>query len=158
MFAESFFLYLEDVDVDWRARLRGWKAYYVPTAVAYHERQSRGARRRAEASVLRHALKNRYLLMLRNDGLGSWLRDAWAILPLEVLRPVDFLRAAPSALLEYLDVVRLLRRTLRERRQIRARVRVGPDEMGRWLRLPPSGRQVKDRGRRLLAWPPGPRA
>ena len=158
VFAESFFLYLEDVDVDWRARLRGWKAYYVPTAVAYHERQSRGERRRGGASGLRHALKNRYLLMLRNDGLGAWLRDAWAILPLELVRPVDFLRAAPSALLGYLDVVRLLRRTLRERRQIRARVRIGPDEMGRWLLLRPSARQVKDRARRLLVEPPEPRA
>lgn len=158
VFAESFFLYLEDVDVDWRARLRGWRAYYIPTAIAYHERRSRGEHRRGEASVLRHALKNRYLLMLRNDGLAAWLRDAWAILPLELIRPVDFLRAAPSALLGYVDVARLLRRTLRERRQIRARVRIAPGEMGRWLQVRPSGRQVRDRGRRLVAWPPGPRA
>ena len=158
VFAESFFLYLEDVDVDWRARLRGWKAHYVPTAVAYHERRSRGERRRGEASVLRHALKNRYLLMLRNDGLAAWLRDAWAILPLELVRPVDFFRAAPSALLGYLDVARLLRQTLRERREIRGRVETGPDELTRWLQVRPSGRQVWDRGRRLLASPPGPQA
>ena len=158
VFAESFFLYLEDVDVDWRARLRGWKAYYVPTAVAYHERRGRGELRRQEACVLRHALKNRYLLMLRNDGLADWLRDAWAILPLELIRPVDFLRAAPSALLGYFDVARLLPQTLRERRQIRGHVRTGPDEVTRWLRLRPSGRQVWDRGRRLLALPRGPRA
>jgi GT2 family glycosyltransferase len=33
---ESFFVYLEDVDLAWRARARGWKALYAPLAVAHH--------------------------------------------------------------------------------------------------------------------------
>ena len=41
-FDSTFFVYLEDVDLDWRARLRGWKAYYVPDAVAEHERGAQG--------------------------------------------------------------------------------------------------------------------
>ncbi len=35
-FDEDFFLYLEDVDLAWRARLRGWRCLYVPDAVVYH--------------------------------------------------------------------------------------------------------------------------
>jgi GT2 family glycosyltransferase len=35
-FDERFFTWYEDVDVDWRAQLRGWRCLYVPTAVAYH--------------------------------------------------------------------------------------------------------------------------
>ena len=27
--------------MDWRALLQGWRAHYVPTAVAYHERRVR---------------------------------------------------------------------------------------------------------------------
>lgn len=37
MFDESFFAYCEDADLGLRARLRGWRCRYVPTAVAYHK-------------------------------------------------------------------------------------------------------------------------
>ncbi|MDD3190470.1 MAG: glycosyltransferase family 2 protein [Candidatus Pacebacteria bacterium] len=39
-FDEDFFMYKEDVDLAWRLRLAGWKAIYLPTAVAYHGRGS----------------------------------------------------------------------------------------------------------------------
>ena len=35
-FDESFFMYLEDVDLAWRARMRGWRAVYQPAAVVFH--------------------------------------------------------------------------------------------------------------------------
>lgn len=36
LFDEDFFLILEDVDLDFRAQLRGHRCHYVPTAVVYH--------------------------------------------------------------------------------------------------------------------------
>ncbi|WP_174591717.1 glycosyltransferase family 2 protein [Methanocella conradii] len=36
LFDESFFAYMEDVDLAFRARLKGWKCLYVPDAVVYH--------------------------------------------------------------------------------------------------------------------------
>lgn len=36
LFDEDFFMYMEDVDLSFRARLAGWKCLYVPTAVVYH--------------------------------------------------------------------------------------------------------------------------
>lgn len=35
-FEESFFMYLEDVDLGFRMRLRGWSCWYVPTARVRH--------------------------------------------------------------------------------------------------------------------------
>ena len=35
-FDERFFLYLEDVDLAWRARLAGWRALHAPQAVVRH--------------------------------------------------------------------------------------------------------------------------
>ena len=35
-FEDRFFAYHEEVDLGWRMRLLGWKAYYCPRAVAYH--------------------------------------------------------------------------------------------------------------------------
>jgi GT2 family glycosyltransferase len=34
---EHFFAYCEDADLAFRARLRGWRCLYVPSAVAYHK-------------------------------------------------------------------------------------------------------------------------
>ncbi len=36
-FDEDFFLYVDDVDIGFRARLAGWKCIYVPDAVVYHK-------------------------------------------------------------------------------------------------------------------------
>lgn len=33
---ESFFIFLEDADVAWRAQMRGWRSLYVPSAVVHH--------------------------------------------------------------------------------------------------------------------------
>lgn len=36
LFDEDFFAYFEDVDLSWRAHLRGWRVRLAPTAIAYH--------------------------------------------------------------------------------------------------------------------------
>lgn len=36
LFDEDYFIYLEDVDLAWRAQLRGWRCLYVPTAEVKH--------------------------------------------------------------------------------------------------------------------------
>lgn len=133
-FASAFFAYLEDVDLDWRARLRGWKAWYVPGAVCTHERGHRGKRRLKTPWVLRHSLKNRYLMMLRNDRLADIVRDLSAILGTELARAVDYALSHPSALLGYVDLLRLVPGAVAARRQIQARRLPGPSALRPWLR------------------------
>ncbi|MHB1130992.1 MAG: glycosyltransferase family 2 protein [Chloroflexota bacterium] len=41
-FDDDFFAYLEDVDLAWRARLRGWSSFYVPSAKVYHQHSATG--------------------------------------------------------------------------------------------------------------------
>jgi GT2 family glycosyltransferase len=133
-FASAFFAYLEDVDLDWRARLRGWKAWYVPAAVGIHERGHRGKRHMKTPWVLRHSLKNRYLMMLRNDRPADVLRDLPAILGTELARAADYALSHPSALLGYVDLVRLAPGAVAARRQIQARRLPGPSVLRPWLR------------------------
>jgi GT2 family glycosyltransferase len=78
-FDSRFLMFYEDLDVSWRANRRGWKAYYVPQAKAYHVRG--GSLRRQDGlnkSIARkyiddrmHAelIKNRYLAMFKNASL-----------------------------------------------------------------------------------------
>jgi GT2 family glycosyltransferase len=79
-FDEQFFSYMEDVDLAWRARLLGWKSWYEPSAQAFHRRRFKpGGRGRMEREIRRVAVKNRYLMILKNEGAEEWRRDRWRV-------------------------------------------------------------------------------
>jgi GT2 family glycosyltransferase len=42
LFDESFFMYCEDVDLNWRSQLTGWRCWYTPQAVVYHKLSATG--------------------------------------------------------------------------------------------------------------------
>lgn len=76
---ETMFAYWDDVDLDWRARLRGWRAAHVPEAVGVHERGGAGARRSHFVEECNAA--NRLLLLAKLDHRPSLAR----VLPAVVL-------------------------------------------------------------------------
>lgn len=144
-FDETFFAYLDDVDLDWRARLRGWKAWYVPTAVAFHERGHKGRPWTRNPAVLRYTLRNRYLMLLRNDRARDVVRDLPAVLAMEVLRFADYLLTQPRALRGYTDLLRLIPHVLAERREIQGRRTAPPRELRRWLHAYPYGQKLREK-------------
>jgi GT2 family glycosyltransferase len=80
VFDEDFFIHKEDIDVNWRAQLRGWTSALVPEARAYHVRTFRpGQRENVPPEIRIHAVRNRYLLMIKNDRLPHLLADLWFI-------------------------------------------------------------------------------
>src|SRR5262249_18729160 len=147
-FDSTFFAYLEDVDLDWRARLRGWTAYYEPTAVAEHERGHKGERRRQSPLEIPHSLKNRYLMMMRNDRLADVLPDLGPLALAEILRLLDYTLSHPAALSGYVRALRLLPHALAARQQIQSRRLVDGTALRGWLQPYPLARVLR---RRL--WP-----
>jgi GT2 family glycosyltransferase len=62
-FDEDFFVLLEDFDVAWRARNRGWKAVFLPELICFHH----GGISRARSPLSEYyTFRNRYLLLLKN--------------------------------------------------------------------------------------------
>jgi GT2 family glycosyltransferase len=55
-FDRSFFAYLEDADVAWRAQMHGWCCLYAPGAVVHHH----------HSATLGHASAHKYFLVGRN--------------------------------------------------------------------------------------------
>ncbi len=147
-FDSTFFMYLEDVDLDWRARLRGWKARYEPAAVAEHQRGHRGFRRRQSTLEIRHSLKNRYLMILRNDRPADLLPDLGVLLLTEVLRLVDYGITHPAGLSGYLQVLRLLPHAMSTRRQIQGRRSIDPAAVRHWLKPYPFRAKLRRRIKR----------
>ncbi len=59
-FDERFFLYLEDTDLSWRARLAGYKCLYVPRSIVYHDYTLRFG-----PAKTFYQERNRYLILLK---------------------------------------------------------------------------------------------
>jgi len=135
-FDEDFFAYCEDADLAWRARLRGWRCRYVPEAVAYHVRgwgDTLNRQRGEKSAGPRLALRNRYLMMLKNDAWYYSLIDLPWILSAEIPRLAYMAVKRPSALLGLLDIARLAPAALRKRRKIRAARQVPDAELRRYF-------------------------
>jgi hypothetical protein len=94
--------------------------------------------------ALRHSLKNRYLMMLRNDRLADVLRDLPAIAGMEGLLLLDYLLTHPTALRGYVDLVRMLPRAAEARRAIQSRRLVPASTLRDWRRPYPLRRKVRE--------------
>jgi GT2 family glycosyltransferase len=73
LFDESFFMYCEDVDLNWRSQLAGWKCWYTPEAVVYHKLSATGGG--AIASF--HTGRNTLWVIAKNYP-RTMLRKYWA--------------------------------------------------------------------------------
>jgi GT2 family glycosyltransferase len=123
--------YLEDVDVDWRARLRGWRAWYEPTATAVHSRGASGAR--PSARTQRAILRNRLWIVIKCDGGPGVWRRLPSIAAFTFAKAGQLLFSRPLALMGLWDVVRLLPAALRLRRLVRGARRADDREIERWF-------------------------
>ena len=120
--AEDLVAYFDDVDLDLRARGRGWTARYEPTAVGHHARAGASRRRRRRVRVLN--LSNHPLVIIGNEGVVSLLRDGIVIVPVWLLRILVATVRSPVAMLLAVGRLRLLPAALRRGREDRARARV----------------------------------
>lgn len=89
-FDSRFGMFYEDLDISWRAKRRGWLAYYLPAARAYHVR---GGSFRPDSGIGKaiarqylndqlhcDLIKNRYLTILKNETFFSFLSHLIPIL------------------------------------------------------------------------------
>ncbi len=76
-FDGSFFVYLEDADLAWRARMRGWRSLYAPAAVVYHHHSATAV----HASSFKYSWvgRNRVRLLARNADARMLARHAPAM-------------------------------------------------------------------------------
>lgn len=63
-FDNTFFAYYEDLDLAWRARLKGWKSLACPEAVVYHVHSATGGQHSPFKSFYIH--RNRFFVMIKN--------------------------------------------------------------------------------------------
>jgi GT2 family glycosyltransferase len=132
---EDFHSYREDADLAWRGRVLGWRALYVPDAIAYHVRTvTPEHRRELPPSVNMHSVKNRFLLRLKNEALYLALRNAPFEVPRDIIALVAVLTIERSSLPALAWLWRNRRRVLAKRREIQRRRRVSDRNLAAWFR------------------------
>ena len=145
---ENFFAHKEDHDISWRLRLGGWECWYVPSALAFHARTTRGLGSTEYLSALRtfhrnelekstfvqvNAMKNQWLMLLKNEDLPNFLRDFPYILGREAMVVAHRLVFAPRSLVAVPMTVRILPETLRKRRAIKRTQAMAASDLRGWL-------------------------
>jgi len=61
-----YFSNVEDVDLDWRAQIYGWKCIYTPNAIGYHER---GPFNKSGPTNFFYNLRNRLITLIKNENI-----------------------------------------------------------------------------------------
>lgn len=72
LFDEELFMYLEDVDLNWRAQLAGYKAVFAPQAVVYHHLSATGG-----GVIASYYTGRNTIFMLAKDLPGPIFRRHW---------------------------------------------------------------------------------
>jgi GT2 family glycosyltransferase len=133
-FDEAYFIYHEDVDLAWRARLLGWRCWYEPGAVAEHDRTFKpGVRRPIPRHLRRMAVRNRYMTILKNEAPECWRRDWWQILRYDFGILGYILLMEQSSLGAYSMLWRRRSRLREWRHEIWSRVRTAAEERLAWF-------------------------
>jgi GT2 family glycosyltransferase len=70
-FDERFFFLVEDVDLSWRAKRKGWGCVFSPEICCYHYGNSSDHSERIRRSL---CFKNRLLMILKNEGIFGKIR------------------------------------------------------------------------------------
>jgi GT2 family glycosyltransferase len=126
-FDEHLALWASDADLAWRARLRGWRAEYEPAARGRHVRFFGPATRAGVAPRHRRLqLRNRLLMIAKNDRPADLLRDAPHLLVYEIVALAYALVVERTLLGAYADAWRALPAMRRKRAAVQARRRARP--------------------------------
>jgi GT2 family glycosyltransferase len=132
----DFEMIYEDVDLSFRAQLRGYECVYVPGAIVYH--RYRVTIGKAPSRQVFYSQRNIEFVYLKNMPLGLILRSAPQRLLYEIGAAIYFSKQGTGAafLRAKLDVLRCLPSILRKRREIQKSRRLTSSQLRAILKTP----------------------
>jgi len=141
---EDFFWYADDIDLGWRMRLLGWKSWYQPRVIAYHDRSTTKRlsgskldfiRLRRTIPKLKRRLdwQNMHFTFLKNDFLVSELKSAPQFFAREFLLLCYIILWEPFILFAIPRIICLAPRMLKKRAYIMRHKKTSRHDMERWF-------------------------
>ena len=141
---EDFYMYKEDVDLAWRLRLVGWRAYYTPTATAWHARTAGDSAAKNYFAIIRErlkidkfakyvAFKNQRLMQIKNEQPALLLKHLPWFLPKEIASWVYVILFERYTWKAIRDLFKQAPRAWQKRKIVMAQKKVSAKEMKRWF-------------------------
>lgn len=125
-FDSDYHFFYEDLDIAWRANLLGWKAYYIPQALAYHVRgvsvrKGHGlnkpyARRYLSEGLHADLIKNRYLTIIKNESWFNFLLHLPFMALYDLVIWIYVLVSRPSAIKIFLSNLKYIESAFKKRK------------------------------------------
>ncbi len=129
LFDEDFYAYAEDLDLSFRAQLRGWACLFMPSAIVYHRV---GATYAIESAIkVYHSSRNMLTVLIKNLPTRLWRKYFPLLLAAQIYQVIYFStrgRGVP-ALRGKIDALRALHLTLAKRHQIQRDARVSDTQI-----------------------------
>jgi hypothetical protein len=133
LFDDDFFIYLEDVDLAWRARWLGWRAVFAPQARVFHVHSA--TMEEGSPRKTRLLAQNKISLLLRNYPwpYGLWYLPLIMFYELLSLGHAVWNGRGVSAVMGRLAGARRIPRSLAQRRRTQRQARVPARSALDWL-------------------------
>ncbi|MEI6288091.1 MAG: glycosyltransferase family 2 protein [bacterium] len=143
-FDEDFFLYKEDVDLEWRLQLAGWSALFVPEAVAYHIRALAGTEGQKIMEIIKNKKKqsplskyysyqNHFLLIIKNEFGKNIFKYLPQLMWYEFKKFIYILFFEIKNLKAIIKVFQLWPRMNKKRSLILGRAKVKAEDIRHWI-------------------------
>jgi len=128
-FDEDFFVYKEDIDLAWRMNVKGEKAFYLPSALAYHHRQAKAPKKQSLKAVRKsrqaksklinyYSTRNHLLMYLKNEYFSNFFKDFFYIIPRELKRFIYILFFETKNIKAYFEFFKYFNKMLKKRKLI----------------------------------------
>jgi len=144
---EDFFAYQDDYDLAYRLQLYGWRAKFVPRAVAYHFRSAQAtdlsigklfkiirARRQKSRQINYHSYKNHLFVLFKNEINENFWRHFFPILWFEFKKFIYVLLFEQKTLGALGQVFKKFKTMRLKRKIILGRRKVTAEYMRQWFK------------------------
>ena len=142
-FDPDFFTYYEDIDLFWRARLKGWKHFFTPNALIRHHHCGSGQEWSYDFTY--HVLRNRLLMIYKNGWLMIFLRSQAAFAVSKAIHTLYYMGQLargrkvrridiPIRFRIFFEMFYLLPKYLRKRLDIRLSSKIRDRQIKIWFR------------------------
>lgn len=102
VFDDYFFMEYDDMDLSWRARLGGYKLFFVPTAIVYHARGGTvGATYFQRINNVTWYTRNHLVTLIKNYELETLFKLSPIILTVEIIKIVYLATVKKNSKLSY---------------------------------------------------------
>jgi len=135
-FDNDYGLFYEDLDLNWRANLFGWRAVYAPKAICFHARGGSVKLTRPKVSILGEfdffyllpehkllLLRNRYATIIKNDSFSSFWRDFFFIFLYDFSVWIYLFLFEPAVVIKFFRNTTFIKTAFGKRRFILAKIR-----------------------------------